>query len=272
MATHFVTLGVSYKVTNVFKVWCFAVSLFTTTINVATIKTQLGANGTGIRTRPHKIRMWSFKKLKNTNALNSLRRKVDGGTIWTSRTTSWEGKEQGQGGSSWRGAENTTPKELQAKRKRTAQTMPAAKKLRVASEKYEAKAKENERKELYANFTFLERRITQIYMYISHKHSHTHTYISFPFTSFFSVARPTQGQKNGARTTTTYEVWRMWGKNDNFEVKSGPERSRESRERGREVHKTIGHSVSIRVEKLAGLSVCRGVPWSVWRLELCMNN
>lgn len=61
--------------------------------------------------------------------------------------------------------------------------MPAAKKLRVASEKYEAKAKENERKELYANFTFLERRITQIYMYISHKHTHTH--ISFPFTSFF---------------------------------------------------------------------------------------
>lgn len=46
----------------------------------------------------------------------------------------------------------------------------------------------------------------------------------------------------------------MWGKNDNFEVKSGPERSLESRERGRGVHKTIGHSVSIRVEKLAGLS------------------
>lgn len=83
--------------------------------------------------------------------------------------------------------------------------MPAAKKLRVASEKYEAKAKENERKELYANFTFLERRITQIYMYISHKHTHTHT---FPFLLllFFSVARPTQGQKNGARTTTTCEV------------------------------------------------------------------
>lgn len=148
--------------------------------------------------------------------------------------------------------------------------MPAAKKLRVASEKYEAKAKEKERKELYANFTFLERRITQIYMYISH----TQTHISFPFTSFFSVARPTQGQKNGARTptTTTCEVWRRWGKNDNFEVKSGPERSLESKKRGRAAHKTIGHSVSIRVEKLAGLSVCRWVPWSVWRLELCMNN
>lgn len=107
--------------------------------------------------------------------------------------------------------------------------MPAAKKLRVASEKYEANAKEKERKELYANFTFLERRITQIYMYISHTHTQTH--ISFPFTSFFSVARPTQGQKNGARTTTTTcEVWRRWGKNDNFEVKSGPERSLESRE------------------------------------------
>lgn len=153
-------------------------------------------NGTGIRTRPHKIRKWSIKKLKNTNALNSLRRKVDGGTIWTSRTTSRQGKEyrQGQGGTSWRGAENTTPKELQAKRKRTAKTMPAAKKLRVASEKYEAKAKENERKELYANFTFLERRITQIYMYISHKHTHIHT---FPFLLllFFRCLDPLRGRK-----------------------------------------------------------------------------
>lgn len=149
--------------------------------------------------------------------------------------------------------------------------MPAAKKLRVASEKYEAKAKENERKELYANFTFLERRITQIYMYISHKHTHTH--ISFPFTSFFFGASTHSGAEKWRQDNNNLRgVWRMWGKNDNFEVKSGPERSLESRERGRGVHKTIGHSVSIRVEKLAGLSVCRRVPWSVWRLELCMNN
>lgn len=140
------------------------------------------------------------------------------------------GKDRGK--TSWRRAENTTPKELQAKRKRTAKTMPAAKKLRVASEKYEAKAKEKERKELYANFTFLERRITQIYMYISHIHTHTDTHF-FSFYFFFSVARPTQGQKNGARTTTTTtcEVWSRWGKNDNFEVKSGPERSLESGKR-----------------------------------------
>lgn len=73
--------------------------------------------------------------------------------------------------------------------------MPAAKKLRVASEKYEAKAKEKERKELYANFTFLERRITQIYMYISH----TQTHISFPFTSFFF----------GGSTHSGAEKWRQ---------------------------------------------------------------
>lgn len=47
----------------------------------------------------------------------------------------------------YRGAENTTPKKLQEKRKRTAKTMPAAKKLRVASEKYEAKAEEKRKKE-----------------------------------------------------------------------------------------------------------------------------
>lgn len=72
--------------------------------------------------------------------------------------------------------------------------MPAAKKLRVASEKYEAKAKEKERKELYANFTFLERRITQIYMYISHTHTYRHTFL-FLLLLFFRWLDPLRGRK-----------------------------------------------------------------------------
>lgn len=111
------------------------------------------------------------------------------------------GKDRGK--TSWRRAENTTPKELQAKRKRTAKTMPAAKKLRVASEKYEAKAKETERKELYANFTFLERRITQIYMYISHIHTHTDTHF-FSFYFFFF----------GGSTHSGAEKWRQNNNNN----------------------------------------------------------
>lgn len=112
-------------------------------------------------------------------------------------------RDKDRGKTSRRRAENTTPKELQAKRKRTAKTMPAAKKLRVASEKYEAKAKEKERKELYANFTFLERRITQIYMYISHTHTDTH-FFSFYFFFF------------GGSTHSGAEKWRQNNNNNNL--------------------------------------------------------
>lgn len=74
------------------------------------------------------------------------------------------------------------------------------------------KRKERKGKELYANFTFLERRITQIYICIWYTHTHTHFFSSYFL--FFSTHSGAEKWRQDNRNNNNNNLHGMWLKKE----------------------------------------------------------